>query len=248
MWVVRSGSEEKSEKKLINFRLIWYLIDIICFFASKGFWPFYPTILQAQVNEMGKKVFSLGDDKIRQFCQGKFNFQETCYRPGEFIYNTISSRVPTQIPLLRFCFEPNFFPVYYKGYFVPDTSGIDCPTTTKAPATTAKPAKAQSWDTPARIQSTNNNNAARSVTSIVQQQKTPNDVEVFESTLKPTKAPQNSVGTKAPQNSIETKAPQNSVEDLGEKQAPNINIEIHNIFSFGAENAQNLSKNNTREV
>lgn len=134
------------------------------------------------------------------------------------------------MPLFCFCFR-TLFPVYYKGYFVPDTSGVDCPTTTKAAggSTTAKPAGAQSWDTPARIQSTNNN-APNSVTTIVQQQKNPNDVEVFESTLKP------------------TKAPQSAVEDLGEKQPPNINIEIHNIFSFGAENANNLSKNGTREV
>lgn len=57
--------------------------DIICFFAAKGFWPFYPPILQYQVNEMGRKVFSLSDDRIQQFCRGKFNFQEMCYRPGK---------------------------------------------------------------------------------------------------------------------------------------------------------------------
>lgn len=61
-------------------------VDIICFFAAKGAWPFYPAILQYQVNEMGRKVFSLSDDRIRQFCRGKFNFPETCYRPGEFFH------------------------------------------------------------------------------------------------------------------------------------------------------------------
>lgn len=128
-------------------------------------------------------------------------------------------------------FFRTFFPVYYKGYFVPDTSAADCPTTTKAAptATTPKSVAAQSWDAPARIQSTDNN-AASPVTAIVKPQRNTNDVEVFGSTLKP------------------TKAPQSSVEDLGEKQPPNINIEIHNIFSFGAENANNLSKNGTREV
>lgn len=57
--------------------------DIVCFFASKGFWPFYPPMLQYQVNEMGKKIFALSDDRVKQFCRGKFNFQETCYRPGK---------------------------------------------------------------------------------------------------------------------------------------------------------------------
>lgn len=66
------------------FRVLVLITDIICFFAAKGFWPFYPTILQYQVNEMGKKVFSLSDDRIRQFCRGKFDFQESCYRPGTF--------------------------------------------------------------------------------------------------------------------------------------------------------------------
>lgn len=128
------------------------------------------------------------------------------------------------------------FTVYYKGYFVPlpDDPAVDCATTTKAAggggaATTAKPAAAQSWDTPARIQSSN---AVSPVNTGVQPQKTPSEVEVFVSTPAPAL----------------TKAPQNSVEDLGEKPAPNINIEIHNIFSFGAENASNLAKNGTREV
>lgn len=40
-------------------------------------------MLQYQVNEMGKKIFALSDDRVRQFCRGKFNFQETCYRPGK---------------------------------------------------------------------------------------------------------------------------------------------------------------------
>lgn len=62
----------------LNFEL-----DIICFFASKGFWPFYPAMLQYQVNEMGKKLLSLSDERIRQFCCGKINFQETCVKPGE---------------------------------------------------------------------------------------------------------------------------------------------------------------------
>lgn len=60
-------------------------IDIVCFFAAKGVWPFYPSVLQFQVNEMGKKLFTQSDDKIRQFCRGKFNFPDTCYRPGLII-------------------------------------------------------------------------------------------------------------------------------------------------------------------
>lgn len=95
-------------------------------------------------------------------------------------------------------------------------------TTTTAP----NPAGAQSWDTPARIQS-NKNNVVDPVKSGTQSHKNPNEVEVF--------------GTP-------TKLPQNSVEDLGEKQPPNINIEIHNIFSFGAEHPNNVSNNGTREV
>lgn len=74
-----------AKTKNFNFVSIKLPTDIICFFAAKGFWPFYPAILQYQVNEMGKRVFSLSDDRIRQFCRGKFNFQETCYRPGESI-------------------------------------------------------------------------------------------------------------------------------------------------------------------
>lgn len=62
--------------------------DIVCFFAAKGFWPFYPPMLQYQVNEMGKKIFALSDDRVRQFCRGKFNFQETCYRPGKIRFLT----------------------------------------------------------------------------------------------------------------------------------------------------------------
>lgn len=110
---------------------------------------------------------------------------------------------------------------------LPDAPTVDCPTTTKAGGgeivTTPKPA--QSWDTPARIQS-NKNNAANPAKA----HKDPNEVEVFGSTPSP------------------TKSPQNAVEDLGEKQPPNINIEIHNIFSFGTENANNVAKNGTREV
>lgn len=85
----------------------WFILlsstDIVCFFAAKGFWPFYPPILQYQVSEMGKKVFSLSDDRIRQFCRGKFNFQETCYRPGEFanqkfiVNEWICSQTPTNV-------------------------------------------------------------------------------------------------------------------------------------------------------
>lgn len=71
--------------KIIGFicNFICFVTDIICFFAAKGFWPIFPAFMQYQVNEMGKRVFSLSDDRIQQYCQGKFNFQGTCYRPGE---------------------------------------------------------------------------------------------------------------------------------------------------------------------
>lgn len=77
--------EKKKAFPIISFIILIILslsLDIICFFAAKGFWPVFPSMLQYQVNEMGKKVFSQSDDRIRQFCCGKFNFQETCYRPG----------------------------------------------------------------------------------------------------------------------------------------------------------------------
>lgn len=73
----------KKFKRNLNSFLSYYP-DIVCFFAAKGFWPFYPHMLQLQVNEMGKKIFAQSDDKIRQFCRGKFNFPDTCYRPGRF--------------------------------------------------------------------------------------------------------------------------------------------------------------------
>lgn len=80
-----------SEIITVDIELLFsFSIDIICFFAAKGFWPFYPSMLQYQVNEMGKKVFSLSDDRIRQFCCGKFNFQETCYRPGMNFIHTLN--------------------------------------------------------------------------------------------------------------------------------------------------------------
>lgn len=78
--------------------------DIICFFAAKGFWPFYPPILQQQVNDMGKKVFSLSDDRLRQFCRGKFNFQETCYRPGESMQIQLRM-LPDNTNECRFCLQ-----------------------------------------------------------------------------------------------------------------------------------------------
>lgn len=117
---------------------------------------------------------------------------------------------------------------------LPDAPADDCPTTTKAAGggggeTTKTPKPAQSWDTPARIQSTQNK-AGKPVKGDVQPQKNPNEVEVFVTTAS------------------STKLPHNSVEDLGEKQPPNINIEIHNIFTFGAENAKNLAQNGTREA
>lgn len=128
------------------------------------------------------------------------------------------------------------FSVYYKGYFVPlpGAPAVDCPTTPKpagggGAVTTPKPVTAQSWDTPARIQSPKKS-VTNTATANAQPQKNRHDVEVFGSTATP------------------TKSPQSSVEDLGEKPPPNINIEINNIFTFGAENANNLAKNVTREV
>lgn len=146
--------------------------------------------------------------------------------------------VPLYTNECRFCFRQLFLPVYYKGYFVPlpDAPAVDCPTTPKAgggdaggAGTTPKPTAAQSWDAPARIQ-LNKNKATNPVRAGMQPQKNPNEVEVFGAAPSP------------------TQSPQSSVEDLGEKQPPNINIEIHNIFSFGTENANNLPKNGTREV
>lgn len=112
---------------------------------------------------------------------------------------------------------------------MPEIPVDDCPTTQKpaggswggAPTTTTtvKPAE-QSWDTPARIHM-NKNIVAGPVNGGIAQ-KNPNEVEV----LRPTK--------------------QSSVEDLGEKQPPSVNIEIHNIFSFGAENRNNILKNFTQ--
>lgn len=92
-----------------------------------------------------------------------------------------------------------------------------CPPLT-SPATTPAPAAsgAQSWgDAPARI-------AAKPMPSKSVQQNT--DVEVFDSGSKTTTV-----------SSIKSES--------SEKPSPNINIEIHNVFSFGTTNNSTPSRN-----
>lgn len=120
---------------------------------------------------------------------------------------------------------------------MPVTDPSECNTVAPAGggATTASPAAAAAqWNAPARIQSNKN-----SVKASAQPQKNPIDIEVF------------SAGGGA---ETITKPPtQNTVENLDEKPPQNINIEIHNVFTFGAENPKNLNleksvKNVTHEV
>lgn len=97
-----------------------------------------------------------------------------------------------------------FRSVFYKGYFVPvDSLSTDCPPTTKPTAATPAPTAAQSWA-----------EAPAKIASKVKPLKN-TDVEVFNSGGKTT-----------------TTAPKQENSD-GDKQQPNINIEIHNVFSFG---------------
>lgn len=109
---------------------------------------------------------------------------------------------------------PEYFPVLYKGYFVP-VDVTDCPPLTVAPTKAPSVApSAQSWgDAPARI-------AANSKPAKPIQQNT--DVEVFDSGRKTTMP----------------------ISTTTEKSSPNINIEIHNVFSFGTTNNSSLPSRN----
>lgn len=172
-------------------------------------------MLQYQVNEMGKKVFAQSDDRIKQFCCGKVNFQESCQRPRKFkivfpIDLFILSCLLYVCPLYLTVIFSLIFTVVFKGYFLP-VETTDCPplpTTTPPKPATMAPAppvtSAQSWvDAPARIASKPSNTAQHNT-----------DIELFESGKKST--------------------PPKLIDD--EKNPPNINIEIHNVFSFGMTN------------
>ncbi|XP_031618667.1 uncharacterized protein LOC116337868 [Contarinia nasturtii] len=170
---LRNSIQTHSTRTSRGFLGLFIIPYIVCFFVAKGFWPMYPSMLQYQVNEMGKKVFSQSDERIRQFCCGKLNFQESCYRPVLFKLVPVD---PTDCPPL------------------PSTEST--PTTTN-PAPPPASNAPQTWgNMPARIASKPSKTA---------QQNT--DVEVFDSGKKP-----------SPTKPDET---------------PNINIEIHNVFSFG---------------
>lgn len=111
-----------------------------------------------------------------------------------------------------------FFKVWYKGYFLPIDASTDCPTecpplqpvTTVATAPTPSPAatSAQSWgDAPAKI------------AFKPKPHKQNSDVEIFDGNGKFT-----------------TAKPKLETLDGEKQQQSNVNIEIHNVFSFGTAN------------
>ncbi|XP_067630068.1 decorin isoform X2 [Eurosta solidaginis] len=55
-------------------------MDIVCFFAAKGKWPFIPSFMQPRVDEAARTFFKYNDSYIQQFCQ-KFIQIKECFRP-----------------------------------------------------------------------------------------------------------------------------------------------------------------------
>lgn len=122
-----------------------------------------------------------------------------------------------------FCFVFVFpYQVWYKGFFVPIDGGVstDCPTecppiqtSTKAPAPPVPPATtAQSWgDAPAKF--------AVQLTPPKIGHHQNSDVEIFDGSDK-----------------ITTAKPKLESLDGEKQQQSNVNIEIHNVFSFGTGN------------
>lgn len=114
-----------------------------------------------------------------------------------------------------------FFKVWYKGYFVPvDGVSTDCPTECPPvqPATTTiivtvpapPPTSAQSWgDAPAKL-------AVKPLKTAHHQN---SDVEIFDANGK-----------------LTTSKPKFEALDGEKQQQSNVNIEIHNVFSFGTAN------------
>lgn len=65
---------------LFSIIFVYSYIDIICFFAAKGKWPFIPPFMQTQVNAAARTFFNQNDSSIKQFCQKWIQIKE-CFRP-----------------------------------------------------------------------------------------------------------------------------------------------------------------------
>ncbi|XP_055920160.1 uncharacterized protein LOC129951836 [Eupeodes corollae] len=70
---------------------------IVCFFAAKGKWPFFPNFMQVQVDQVGRSIFPQSDSFIRNYCQKWIQIKE-CFRPHNIVSYPDAPPPPTTEP------------------------------------------------------------------------------------------------------------------------------------------------------
>uniref|UniRef100_T1H2E0 Uncharacterized protein n=1 Tax=Megaselia scalaris TaxID=36166 RepID=T1H2E0_MEGSC len=69
-------------------RILSSLQDVVCFFASKGKWPFIPPFQQVKVDQVSRSLFPRSDSFIQNFCKNWFPVTK-CYRPPQYLYSDV---------------------------------------------------------------------------------------------------------------------------------------------------------------
>lgn len=57
--------------------------DVVCFFASKGKWPFIPPFHQVKIDQASRSLFVQSDSFIQRFCKNWVPVTK-CYRPRQY--------------------------------------------------------------------------------------------------------------------------------------------------------------------